>query len=224
MSLVLGPVHYWMHNKIKTTEDREAAIVSAFKDKFGEAAAEEVLNEVYQKFPPSPHVGKPLEEILEGVMIHQGIQNLIVDVETRESAIIAAFTQKFGNDASETAINAAHEHGVSCGQKTAQERGTNGCNASEAFELLSNSFCDGMPCDRGAQVVDEADSRTTWDHDDCIHMSYWQAGGASPETMCDIITAWIDGFGKGLNPSLAHKREKCIARGDAGCLSSYELA
>lgn len=223
MSLVLGPVHYWMHNKIKTTEGREAAIVSAFKKKFGEAASEEVFNDVYQKFPPSKHGDKPLEEILEGVMIHQGIQDLIVDVETREAATVAAFSKKFGNDANETAANAAYEHGLSCGQTAAKEKGTNGCTASEAFEQLSNSFCDGMPCDRGAQVVEEGEKRTIWDHNDCVHMGYWQAGEASPETMCDLVTAWVDGFGKGLNPALTHKREKCIAKGDADCISSYEL-
>jgi predicted hydrocarbon binding protein len=211
-----------MYKKIKTTEGREASVVSAFKNKFGEAAAEEVLNEVYQKFPPSKNGDKPLEEILEGVMIHQGIQDLIVDVETREAATVTAFNKKFGNDANETAVNAAHEHGLSCGQTAAKEKG-NSCNAQEAFELLGNYFCDGMPCDRGAQVVEEGDKRTVWDHDDCIHMGSWQTSDASAETMCNIVTAWIDGFGKGLNPSLAHKREKCIANGDTACISSYEL-
>ena len=35
MSLVLGPIHYWMYGKIKTTESRESAIVSAFKAQYG---------------------------------------------------------------------------------------------------------------------------------------------------------------------------------------------
>ncbi len=222
MSLVLGPVHYWMHNKIKTTESREAAIVSAFKKRFGEAACTEVLANVHKKFPPSKNGDKPLEEILEGVMIHQGIQNLIVAVETREAATVAAFSKKFGKDANEIAIKAAYEHGVSCGQTAAKEKG-NGCNAKDAFELLGDYFCDGMPCDRGAQVVEESEKRTTWDHNDCIHMGYWQTAEAPSDTMCDLVTAWIDGFGKGLNPSLTHKREKCIAKGDADCISSYEL-
>lgn len=222
MSLVLGPVHYWMHNKIKTTEGREAAIVSAFKKRFGEAASAEVLAHVHKKFPPSKNGDKPLEEILEGVMIHHGIQNLIVDVETREAATVSAFSKKFGKDANEIAIKAAYEHGVSCGQTAAKEKG-NGCNAKEAFELLSDYFCDGMPCDRGAQVVEESEKRTTWDHNDCVHIGYWQTAGAPLDTMCDLITSWIDGFGKGLNASLTHKREKCIAKGAADCISSYEL-
>ncbi|MGR3311544.1 MAG: hypothetical protein ACUZ77_12330 [Candidatus Brocadiales bacterium] len=223
MSLVLGPVHYWMYKKIQTTEGREAAIVSAFKEKFGETASEEVINNVYQKFPLPKNGDKPLEEILEGVMIHQGIQNLIVDVETREAATVAAFGKKFGNDANEIAIKAAYEHGISCGQGAAKEKG-NSCNAGEAFELIGNFFCDGMPCDRGAQVVEEGEKRTVWDHNDCVHMSYWQTAEAPAETMCDLITAWIDGFGKGVNPSLTHKREKCIAKGDADCISSFELS
>ena len=45
MSLVLGPVHHWMYKKIQTTEAREAFIVDALKDKYGQEA-EEILNSI----------------------------------------------------------------------------------------------------------------------------------------------------------------------------------
>jgi len=38
MSLVLGPIHHWMHKKIKVSEAREKAIVQALKDTFGKDA------------------------------------------------------------------------------------------------------------------------------------------------------------------------------------------
>ena len=43
MSLVLGPVHHWMYKKIKTTEAREASVVDALKDRYGQEA-DEILN------------------------------------------------------------------------------------------------------------------------------------------------------------------------------------
>lgn len=83
MSLVLGPIHHWMYGKIKTTEARESAIVSALKAKYG-AEADKILEQVYKKYPKSS-VNKPLEELLANKPIHQGIQNLIVEGETREA-------------------------------------------------------------------------------------------------------------------------------------------
>jgi len=222
MSLVLGPVHHWMYKKIKTTEARESFVANAFKEKYGQAA-DEILNNVYEKYPQS-NPDTPLEELLEGVAIHQGIQELIIKAETREAATIAAFCEKYGDEAKELAVKAAHDCGVECGKKAAQENNEIGCTASRAFELLSGSFCDGMPCDRGAQVTDESDARTTWDHTDCIHESYWKDAGASFETMCELVTSWIAGFGEGVNPKIKYTREKAIAFGDSECISTYEIS
>lgn len=222
MSLVLGPVHHWMYKKIKTTEGREAFIVNAFKEKYGQEA-DDVLNKVYEKYPPSDD-SKSLEELLEGKAIHQGIQEMIIDVESREAATIAAFCEKHSDEAKEIAIKAAHDNGVECGKKAAADEGGNGCSASRAFELLQGYFCDGMPCDRGAQVRDESDARTSWDHTECVHEPYWKEAGASFEIMCALATSWIAGFGEGVNPKIKYTRDKAIAFGDSECLSTYEIS
>ena len=222
MSLVLGPVHHWMYKKIKVTKARETSIINAFKEKYG-GGADEILNKVHEKYPRSDEE-TPLEELLEGKPIHQGIQMMIVEAETREAATIAAFCEKYGEEAKELVIKTAHDNGVECGKKAAAENNEEGCDASRAFELLSGNFCDGMPCDRGAQAQKEESTQTVWDHTECVHEEYWKDAGASFETMCEMITSWIAGFGEGVNPKISHKREKSIAFGDTGCLSSYELS
>ena len=121
MSLVLGPVHHWMYKKIKTTEEREAYIVDVLKDKYGQEA-DEILNAIYEKYPLSDKDAS-LEEVLGNMPIHQGLQNLIIQVETREAAVIAAFCEKYGDDARELIIKAAHDHGVGCGKRAVEERG-----------------------------------------------------------------------------------------------------
>jgi hypothetical protein len=78
-----------MYKKIKTTEARESSIANVFKGKYGQEA-DDVLNKVYEKYPQS-NPDTPLEELLEDVPIHQGIQDLIIKSETREAATIAAF-------------------------------------------------------------------------------------------------------------------------------------
>ncbi len=223
MSLVLGPVHHWMYNKIKTTEARETSIADALKAKYGREA-EEILNSVYENHPPS-NPDTPLEELLENVPIHQGIQELIIKAETREAATIAAFCEKYGDEAKDLIIKTAHDSGVEFGKRALEEKGVTGdCDAEKAFELIQSYLCDGMPCDRGAQVQSEAANRTTWDHTECVHEQYWKDAGASFETMCDMVNSWISGFGEGANSKIKHTREKAIAVGDSDCLNSFELS
>lgn len=223
MSLVLGPIHYWMYGKIKTTEARESAIVSAFKTKYG-AEADKILEQVYKKYPKS-NTNKPLEELLANKPIHQGIQSLIIETETREAATIAAFCAKY-SDAAKIAEDAAHKHGISCGKEAAKNKGlsTADCsNTSKAFEVMGDYFCDGMPCDRGAQVVTDSEKQTAWDHECCVHEPYWQNAGADFLTMCNIINEWIAGFGEGINPKISYKREKALAASDSSCLSNFKI-
>jgi hypothetical protein len=223
MSLVLGPIHYWMYGKIKTTQAREAAIVSAFKAKYG-AGADKILEQVYKKYPKSAD-NKPLEELLANKSIHQGIQSLIVEVETREAVIVASFCAKY-SDAAKVAAEAACKHGISCGKEAVKIKGLSSAdcnNTSKAFEVLGDYHSDGMPCDRGAQVVADSEKRTSWDHESCVHEQYWRNAGADFLTMCDIVNAWIAGFGEGVNAKVSYKREKTIAAGDKACLSTFEL-
>ena len=223
MSLVLGPIHYWMYGKIKTTEARESAIVSAFKTKYG-AEADKILEQVYKKYPKS-NINKPLEELLANKPIHQGIQSLIIEVETREAATIAAFCAKY-SDAAKIAADAVHNHGISCGKDAIKNKGlsTADCNnTSKAFEVMGDYLCDGMPCDRGAQVVTDSEQQTTWDHESCVHEPYWRNAGADFLTMCNIINEWIAGFGEGINPKIGYKREKALAAGDPSCLSNFKI-
>jgi hypothetical protein len=212
-----------MYKKIQTTEAREVFIVEALKVKYGQET-EEVLNSIYDKHPLSDK-NASLEEILGNIPIHQGIQNLIINAETRESSVIAAFCEKYDDEAKELVVRSAHEHGFECGKRAVVERGSSGgCSASKAFELIQSYLCDGMPCDRGAQAQSEEDERTTWDHTECVHEQYWKNAGASFETMCDMLNSWIAGFGEGANPKIRYTRKKAIAAGDSMCLSVFEIS
>jgi hypothetical protein len=212
-----------MYNKIKTTEAREASVADALKAKYGQEA-EDILNSVYEKYPCASRI-RHLRNCSETMPIHAGIQELIIKAETREAATVAAFCEKYGDEAKDLIIETAHDNGVEFGKKALEEKQVSGdCDAEKAFELIQSYLCDGMPCDRGAQVQDEAANRTTWDHTECVHEQYWKDAGASFETMCDMVNSWISGFGEGANSKIKHTREKAIAIGDSNCLNSFELS
>ena len=222
MSMMLGPVHHWMYKKIKTTEARERYIVQAFQKRFGESV-DGAISKVYKIYPPSTD-DQPLEEVMVNVSIHQGIQDLVIKAETREAAVIAALCERCGDEANELAVKAAYDHGVVSGEMAIKEKGVVVCDTSRAFEYLGDFLCDGMPCDRGAQIQSESEHCTTWDHTSCVHEKYWKEAGASFETMCDLLTSWIAGFGRGANPKISYKRNKAIATGDRECLSTYRIS
>lgn len=204
-------------------EARESAIVSAFRTNYG-AEADKILEKVYKKYP-KPDTNKPLDELLGNKSIHQGIQSLIIDAETREASIIADFCAKYP-DAAKVAAEAARKHGISCGKEAVKSKGLSSAdcsNTTRVFEIMGDFHCDGMPCDRGAQVVSESEKRTSWDHESCIHEQYWKNAGADFLVMCNIVNEWIAGFGEGINQKISYKREKAIAAGDKTCLSCYEF-
>ena len=76
---------------------------------------------------------------------------------------------------------------------------------------------DGMPCDRGAQVVPGFCKCTSWDHESCVHEPSWRKMRGKLLTMCDIANEWIGGFGEGINPKIGYKRVK------TSLLSTYEI-
>ena len=48
--------------------------------------------------------------------------------------MIAAFCEKYGDEAKELVVSAAHDHGVECGKRAVVERGSSGeCTASKAL-------------------------------------------------------------------------------------------
>jgi hypothetical protein len=96
-----------VQKKIKLRK-QETFVVNALKDKYGQEA-DELLSAVYEKLP-LPDKNASLDEILSNTPTHQGIQNLIINAETREASSISAFCNKFGDEAKSLVITAAHDH------------------------------------------------------------------------------------------------------------------
>ena len=49
-------------------------------------------------------------------------------------------------------VKAAYDHGGVCGKMAIKEKGVMVCDTYRAFEYLGEFLCDGMLCDRGAQI------------------------------------------------------------------------
>ena len=80
MSLFLGPVHFWLYDKIKNQE----ALTSLIAEHFGKGAE-------YTKQLP------PLEEVIDEGNIHGWLQSQITDAETRYASLVSVILNENEN-------------------------------------------------------------------------------------------------------------------------------
>ncbi len=212
MSMFLGPVHHWLYRKITLGAERSLAIEDAFKHAFGEDA-DPILREVDDRYPPFP-TGLPLEEIIGDSPIHAFLQGLIRMVETREGALVRAFSERFGDRAVDVAVEAAREEGKRVGEEAAGEVVPG--DMESLFRALYDRMLDGMPCDQGASP-EFGDNRLLIRQTECLHSNNWKDVGADLDVMCRITGSWIEGFLQGASPDLSYSIEESIVCGADEC-------
>lgn len=220
MSAFLGPIHYWLFNKIQLVEEREQYLRKAFAGNWP-AEAKEVARKLEATYGP-PFGGEPLEALIGDAPIHQWLSSAIEQAETREAAYIAYFLDKYGDRALEAATKAYQEHGAAVG-KLAQEDPRVKAQDPQSFSmLLFNYLLDGMPCDHVTETKGQ-NSQFEVKHVACLHEGYWQAAGAPFATMCQLRSLWVDAFGRGVSEKVQHELTSAIARGDKFCLDVYRF-
>ena len=87
MSKFLAPIHGWLFNKIKVTEDLEKELINSYKEVYGEEV-DTIVNNINEEY------GKPLEDgLIEDLVdwdnIHGWLQNKISMAETRQAKLLA---------------------------------------------------------------------------------------------------------------------------------------
>ena len=212
MSMFLGPIHQWLYNKIQNGAERAAAIEDAFKGAFG-AEADALIAEMDDKYPAFP-VGIPLEDIIGDAQIHPFLMGLIRMVETREGALIAAFTGKYADKAADLALATAEEFGKKTGDAAKAE--VNAGDMESIYKALYDRQLDGMPCDQGAQPQLSGD-KLIIRQSECLHSNNWKETGAPLELMCKITGAWMKGFLEGAASGVAYSIEDSVISGAGTC-------
>jgi hypothetical protein len=221
MSAFLGPIHHWLFKKINLVEDREKLLVSAFTEKYG-AEVEEIAAANRAKYGEY-YDDTSLEELVGENAIHEFLSIEIAKVETREAALIAALTSKYGDDAKDLALTTAKEHGNTFGAAQTEGADTKGVTADDVHKAVKNTFLDGMPCDHVVDTTENTETKLVETHSECLHKQYWSTAGADEATMCEYLGSWINGVVTGLGVNAAHTREKAIAKGDNLCEDRYEI-
>lgn len=160
MSAFLGPIHYWMYNKIKVQQEIVDEII-----KLGEEAVPGLKEKLDSKYGVSET--RPLEEVIDQSNIHGWLQGNVTREEYKLADSITSILE-----AKSEMLDKIKEVFSNRGKELAESISLE--DASQAYKIISDSLLDGMPCDHANSVIEEGQEKVVWKRNLCVHSDYWK--------------------------------------------------
>ncbi len=158
MSAVLGPIHFWLYEKIGNQEQLTAAIAELAENNGWIKDAGH-----YTKTLPA------LESVIDEDNIHGWLQAQIADAETRWADLV---TEILSSD--EKRLEALCAEGEQFGEHHALQSDS----ADAVYKAFDDFFVNGMPCDRINKVTEFSAQSVSWEMSQDIHAPYWNGSDA----------------------------------------------
>ncbi len=155
MSAFLGPIHFWLYDKIGLQEELTKRIAKYAKEQqwIGD-------ERIYIKELPA------LEEVIDEANIHGWLQEQIHAAEDRYATLVEEILSNQEDrlvQIVELAKQFGKEHGLE-----------EGISPKKAYEKFEDVFVNGMPCDRINAVLSESEEKISWEMTRDIHGQYWK--------------------------------------------------
>ncbi len=185
MSAFLGPIHYWLFNKIEVSEKLFEDIID-FADKSGFESST-LEKEAIEKF--GKKVTGKLEDNIDTDNIHGWLQGRIQSVESRLAYVTTELLKEnkiTESDYLEVFANNAKDIG--------EKLSINQIKAEELYNLIFNYLLSGMPCDRVNTVTESNDDCLVWIEEIDIHEQYWRGVNGDVALFHKAIEKWIETF------------------------------
>lgn len=160
MSAFLGPIHYWLYNKVTLQENLIDGITRFAKENNFASDLSETLANQFGKLE-----NLPLEEIIDGSNIHGWLQEKIALSEHRLAFSVTTLLSQDRNR-----FDRLKNLFFTWGQNHAVEEGT---DIENAFKLLNDTLIDGMPCDWVNETISESADEIIWKRTMDVHGRYW---------------------------------------------------
>ena len=182
MSAFLGPIHYWLYNKIQLQQ----AIVNdiyALGDQYGLTLKQECDNNfgVFEN--------KPLEEMIDQGNIHGWLQERVSLVEYKYAYSVTKLLQA-NSETLESLVSILYHNG----KQLALTLQSSDLKATDIYKAITDHLLDGMPCDHANRLLEQNDLEVTWSRAVCVHAQYWDATGGAIAVYYDLRDAWITGL------------------------------
>ena len=171
MSMFLGPIHYWLYNKIGNQEELTKRIAACAEQSGWIDNSSE-----YTKDLP------PLEEVIDESNIHGWLQGCISDAETRYARLVTRL---------QSHMEQLKEIAYKFGEDNALEADV---TAQAAYEAFENFFVNGMPCDRVNVVTENTEDIVSWNQAQDIHAPYWIENNCDAAPYYTLRKSVMDGM------------------------------
>ena len=167
MSAFLGPIHYWLYNKIQLQEELIRDIAA-----YGEKSGWAVFSEKHLEEKTVNKELRPLNELIDVMNIHGWLQERVQDAESRYALLVTSILSE-----DPERLSSLEELAFQFGKKRAIDPSS---DAVDAYRKLDDSLLNGMPCDRVNVITEQDPSRTSWVQEEDIHAPFWNAVGGDP--------------------------------------------
>ncbi|HCE74456.1 MAG TPA: hypothetical protein DEP67_08550 [Lachnospiraceae bacterium] len=158
MSAYLGPVHYWLYNKIGKQEELTGKLASYSAEKGWIGEPENFTARLPE-----------LESVIDVSNIHGWLQSRIADSETRLASLVKGVLSGHP-ERMEALLGVAYAFG--------QDNRPDAASASDIYRAFEDFFVNGMPCDRVNVVDESSDDQVSWHMAEDIHAAGWNGDAA----------------------------------------------
>lgn len=177
MSLFLGPIHYWLYNKIGNQERLTSVIAAKAKEKDWITDTDSYTKEL-----------PDLETAIDESNIHGWLQEQIIDAESRFASLVIEIKKQGIN------LEELESIAFDFGKENLPD---SKADVTEIYRHFEDFFVNGMPCDHINIVTDKSENQLSWEMDQDIHGHYWTGGDVAD--YYKLRKAVMDGMLSGLD-------------------------
>lgn len=170
MSLFLGPIHHMVYEKI------------CYQDLLCNRLLEISSQEINKKINEDNliFIKGNLEEIIDTENIHGWLNNQVKIVENRLSFIITELEKESKH---EQLLKVMFKEG----QKAAEGKSLTNC--IQIIQVINNFLLDGMPCDKGVQIISKEENEVIFEYNPEVHLVF-----SDFNKYMEIRLQWIKGL------------------------------
>jgi len=213
MNAFLGPIHYWMYQKIKLVNDREQLLYAKAYEMCGEIA-EELRTGIWETYG-SPPPEADLADLIDRNNIHGWLQRQVTLAEVREAALVRDLADHCGQPALELAVEIFAAQAAACGAAERKQGKYDAGSAAGIYAALNDIRLNGMPCDQPDTLMEDTIEKAVWESGPRLQESSWEKAGVDPAVMHPLYQEWVAAFVSGMNPGFICYQPLEISKGDA---------
>lgn len=180
MSAFLGPIHFWLYNKIKIQNNIVEEILDLSEEK-----GLNLRKDLYSEFGDGDL--KELDQVIDTSNIHGWLQDQIIKVENKLAISVTQIINK-DSDSIKILKDIFYNNGVKASALNENS------SVEEAFKSINDTLLDGMPCDHALGVISQDENEAVWKRYECVHGRFWETAKGDIAVYYSLRDEFIKGL------------------------------